>query len=196
MDGLASVFACCEPVEAFRQMKRARANPSQTGRKTSSSKDEARLSLQAFIPYRLNSLAQVVSDGFAVAYSEIFGISPPEWRVLATLGEFREMSAKDISQHSRMHKTRVSRAVLSLEKRRLLIRAPSAVDRREEILSLSPDGREIYDAISPMAKHYQESLLAGLSEADRETLDRLIRHLMERASTPWRPTPIPFRRKG
>jgi DNA-binding MarR family transcriptional regulator len=173
-------------------MKRAQSDPSY---KAPSSKGAARLSLQAFIPYQLNSLAQVVSDGFAVAYSEIFGISPPEWRVLATLGEFREMSAKDISHHSRMHKTRVSRAVLSLEKRRLLVRSPSAVDRREEILSLSPDGREIYDAISPMASHYQDSLLAGLSEADRASLDRLIGHLMERASIPWRPTPIPFRRK-
>lgn len=173
-------------------MKRAQSNTSQ---KTSSSKDAARLSLQAFIPYRLNSLAQVVSDGFAVAYSEIFGISPPEWRVLATLGEFREMSAKGIGHHSRMHKTRVSRAVLSLEKRRLLVRSPSAVDRREEILSLSPDGREIYDAISPMASHYQDSLLTGLSEADRASLDRLIRHLMERASVPWRPMSVRDRHK-
>ncbi|KAB2886624.1 MAG: MarR family winged helix-turn-helix transcriptional regulator [Pseudorhodoplanes sp.] len=176
-------------------MKRARAHPSPTERKAPSSKDAGRLSLQAFIPYRLNSLAQVVSDGFAVAYSEIFGISPPEWRVLATLGEFSQMSAKEISQHSRMHKTRVSRAVLSLEKRRLLIRAPSAVDRREEILSLSQTGHDIYDAVAPMAIQYQDRLLTGLSEADQASLDRLIRHLMERASAPWRPAPIPDRRK-
>lgn len=151
--------------------------------------------LQAFIPYRLNWLAQVVSDGFAVAYSEIFGLAPPEWRVLATLGEFSQMSAKEIGQHSRMHKTRVSRAVLSLEKRRLLVRAPSAVDRREEILSLTETGRDIYDAVVPMAIQYQDRLMTGLTEADRASLDRLIRHLMERASAPWRPVPAPDRRK-
>jgi DNA-binding MarR family transcriptional regulator len=176
-------------------MKRARAHSSPTERKIPSPKDASRLSLQAFIPYRLNWLAQVVSDGFAVAYSEIFGLAPPEWRVLATLGEFWQMSAKDIGQHSRMHKTRVSRAVLSLEKRRLLIRAPSAVDRREEILSLTETGRDIYDAVVPMAIQYQDRLLSGLSEADQASLDRLIRHLMERASAPWRPVPIPDRRK-
>jgi DNA-binding MarR family transcriptional regulator len=176
-------------------MKRARAHPSPTDRKAPASKGAVRLSLLAFIPYRLNSLAQLVSDGFAVAYSEIFGISPPEWRVLATLGEFSQMSAKEIGEHSRMTKTRVSRAVLSLEKRRLLLRSPSAVDRREEILSLTGTGRDIYDAVAPMAVQYQNRLLSGLSEADQASLDRLIHHLMERASTPWRPAPIPERRK-
>lgn len=176
-------------------MKRARAHPIPTECKTPSSGDAERLSLQAFIPYRLNALAQIVSDGFAVAYSEIFGISPPEWRVLATLGEFWQMSAKDIGQHSRMHKTRVSRAVLSLEKRRLLVRSPSTVDRREEILSLTQTGRDIYDAVAPMAIQYQNRLLDGLSDADRATLDHLIRHLMERAGMPWRPAPLPDRHK-
>lgn len=176
-------------------MKREEAHPSPPERKTPSSKQPRRLMLQAFIPYRLNWLAQVVSDGFAVAYSEIFGLAPPEWRVLATLGEFSQMSAKEIGQHSRMHKTRVSRAVLSLEKRRLLVRAPSAVDRREEILSLTETGRDIYDAVVPMALQYQDRLMTGLSEADRASLDRLIRHLMERASAPWRPVPVPDRRK-
>lgn len=174
-------------------MKRAHMSP--TERKAPSPKDARRLSLQAFIPYRLNWLAQVVSDGFAVAYSEIFGLAPPEWRVLATLGEFSQMSAKDIGQHSRMTKTRVSRAVLSLEKRRLLVRSPSAIDRREEILSLTETGRDIYDAVVPMAIQYQDRLLSGLSEADQASLDRLIRHLMERASGPWRPAPVPERRK-
>ena len=176
-------------------MKRARVHPPSTERKAHSSKGTRRLSLTSFIPYRLNTVAQVVSDGFAVAYSEIFGISPPEWRVLATLGEFSQMSAKEICEHSRMHKTRVSRAVLSLEKRRLLIREPSEKDRREEILSLSQTGRDIYDAIAPMASQYQDRLLIGLSEADRAHLDRLIRHLMERASVPWRPEPISDRKK-
>jgi hypothetical protein len=46
-----------------------------------------------------------------------------------------------------------------------------------------------------MAIQYQDRLLSGLSEADQASLDRLIRHLMERASGPWRPAPVPERRK-
>jgi DNA-binding MarR family transcriptional regulator len=176
-------------------MKRTRAVSSLAKRAAATRQGAAWLPLQSFLPYRLNAMAQVVSDGFAVAYSETFGLSPPEWRVLATLGEFWQMSAKEVGQHSRMHKTRVSRAVLSLEKRRLLTRSPSVADRREEILSLSTTGREIYEAVAPMAIRYQQHLLSGLSDADQAKFDHLIRHLMERASAPWRPAPLPHHRK-
>ena len=146
-----------------------------------------KLSLRSFLPYRLNVVAQAVSGGLSVAYADTYGISPPEWRVLATLGECPQMTARDVSGHSGMHKTQVSRAVLSLEKRHLLARSPSAADRREEILSLSIAGRRMYETLAPMALRYERGLLEGLSPRERATLDRLIRHLITRASTPWLP---------
>lgn len=145
------------------------------------------LSLQSFLPYRLNILAQAVSGGFSVAYSQTFGISAPEWRVLATVGEFKQITAKDIAGHSGMHKTMVSRAVLALDKRQLLVRSPSIADRREEILSLSAAGRQIYQTVAPMALRYEQRLLDGLSSSDLANLDRLIRHLIDRARQPWLP---------
>lgn len=153
---------------------------------------KSKLSLQSFLPYRLNILAQAVSGGFSVAYSKIFGISAPEWRVLATVGEFDQITARDIADHSGMHKATVSRAVRMLEKRQVLIRSPSSADRREENLSLSVSGRRIYETVVPMAVHYEHCLLDGLSDADLANLDRLVRHLAERAKTPWNP-PAPFR---
>jgi hypothetical protein len=60
---------------------------------------------------------------------------------------------------------------------------------------LSATGREIYEAVAPMAIRYQQHLLAGLSDADQAKFDHLIRHLMERASAPWRPAPLPHHRK-
>lgn len=145
----------------------------------------APLSLQSFLPYRLNMLAHVVSKGFASAYSEIYGISAPEWRVVSTLGEFSQMTAKEISDHSGTHKATVSRAVLGLEKRHVLARVPSTADRREEILSLTPQGRRLYEDIAPMALRYERSLLEGLSVDDIAKLDGLIRHLTARAALPW-----------
>lgn len=149
---------------------------------------KSKLSLKSFLPYRLNILAQAVSGGFSVAYSKFFGISALEWRVLATVGEFDQITARDIADHSGMHKATVSRAVRTLEKRALLNRSPSAADRREENLSLSASGRRIYETVVPMAVHYEDRLLDGLSGADLASLDRLIRHLADRAKTPWNPT--------
>lgn len=139
------------------------------------------LQLDTFLPYRLNVLAQVVSEGLARLYSERFGIGIPEWRIIATLGEFGQMTARDVGAHSRMHKTKVSRAVAALEERRLLERRANEQDRREAFLSLTAAGRNVYEAIAPLALNYAEQLTDGLSAEDLATLERIVAQLMARS---------------
>jgi hypothetical protein len=79
--------------------------------------DTAPLKLEEFLPYRLNVLANLVSQALSRIYVERYGLGVPEWRVLVTLGQFGVMTGKAIGAHSHMHKTKVSRAVAELEKR-------------------------------------------------------------------------------
>lgn len=141
----------------------------------------APLRLDTFLPYRLNVVAHLVSEGLARTYSRRFGIGIPEWRVIATLGEFSAMTAKAIGAHSRMHKTKVSRAVTALEGRGLVTRKPNRQDRREAFVSLSNEGREIYDAIVPLALGYAARLTDGLDRDDLGALDRVLDRFMERS---------------
>src|SRR5262249_10543290 len=80
------------------------------------------LRLDDFLPYRLTVLASLTSQALSRVYSERYGIGVPEWRVLVTLGQFGMMTGKAIGAHSHMHKTKVSRAVAELERRRLVAR--------------------------------------------------------------------------
>ncbi|MCP8936957.1 MarR family transcriptional regulator [Alsobacter sp. SYSU M60028] len=146
----------------------------------------AALALDEFLPYRLNVLAQIVAEGLEREYSAAFGIHIPEWRILAALGEQREMTARDIGRHSRMHKTKVSRAVAHLLDRGLLDRRANETDRREAFLKLSPEGRAIYEAIVPMAKAYEARLTEGLSRQDLAAVDRVLRLILRRVGTPSR----------
>ena len=81
--------------------------------------DDAPLKLEEFLPYRLNVVASLVSQALSRIYAERYGIGVPEWRVLVTLGQYGMMTGKAIGAHSHMHKTKVSRAVALLEKRKL-----------------------------------------------------------------------------
>jgi DNA-binding MarR family transcriptional regulator len=118
-----------------------------------------KLQLEAFLPYRLNRIAAAVSQDFRSVYGPHHDLTIPEWRVLATLGQFEEMSAKEIGQHSSMHKTKVSRAVRALEERRWLKRRESEEDRREEILTLTALGRRVYGDIVPKAVAFERRIL-------------------------------------
>jgi DNA-binding MarR family transcriptional regulator len=134
-----------------------------------------KLQLEQFLPYRLNRIAAAVSQDFRSVYGPHHDLTIPEWRVLATLGQFEEMSAKAIGRHSAMHKTKVSRAVRALEERRWLRRRQSEEDRREEILTLTAQGERVYRQIVPKALAFERRLLEQLGAEVGPFLKALVR---------------------
>jgi len=146
------------------------------------SADQAALKLDAFLPYRLNVCSSLVTQALSRIYAERYRMGVPEWRVLVTLGELGPMTAKAIGLHSRMHKTKVSRAVALLERRRLVSRRVNRADLREAFLSLAPAGREIYNELAPAALEFVRQLMETVDPADRAALDRTLTKLIERSS--------------
>jgi DNA-binding MarR family transcriptional regulator len=106
----------------------------------------------------------------------------PEWRVLVTLGQYGVMTGKAVGAHSHMHKTKVSRAVALLERRKLVARRANKADMREAFLSLTPAGRAIYDELAPIALEFVARLGKDLAPADRQTFERVLTLLIERAA--------------
>ena len=84
--------------------------------------------------------------------------------------------------HSHMHKTKVSRAVALLERRKLVARSANRADLREAFLSLTPAGRDIYDELAPAALEFVRQLLETVDPADRAALDRALTKLIERSA--------------
>jgi DNA-binding MarR family transcriptional regulator len=128
------------------------------------------LDLESFLPYRLNRLADAVSREFSKIYRDRHGLTRPEWRTLATLGQFGAMTATRIGAHSAMHKTKVSRAVSELEKRKWLTRKPDPADRRVEHLALTTAGKKAYGEMVPLAKAYEAGVLRQLGNRDKRAL--------------------------
>jgi DNA-binding MarR family transcriptional regulator len=133
--------------------------------------------LERFLPYRLNVLASLTSNALAQIYAERFGLSIPAWRVIATLGQYEHRTARDIAAHGVMHKSTVSRAVAALEQRGLIVRRPNEDDRREELLELTGEGRDIYEALAPQALAFEERFISVLTQEEQEILASLIDRL-------------------
>lgn len=139
------------------------------------------LRLEHFIPYRLAVLSNIVSTSIAAAYEREFGLTIPQWRVLAILARHPNSSAIEVSERSAMDKVAVSRALQSLVAAGRVVRTLDRGDRRRLVLNLSPSGRAVYMRVAPLALRYERQLLAALSPAERRALDRLIARLLERA---------------
>lgn len=136
-----------------------------------------RFDLETFLPYLLNRAAEATSQGFQAIYRDRHGFTRTQWRVLANLGKFGAMTARDICAISHVEKTKVSRAVAALEQGGLLSRMPSQTDRRAEVLSLTPQGRAIFDELGALAVGFDRNLRDTLGSAEADTLVVLLRRL-------------------
>lgn len=133
--------------------------------------------LQNFLPYLLNQAAEESSLAFQKVYKDRYGMLRTEWRVLFHLGIYGRMSAKEIGQRSKMHKTKISRAVARLEERRFLTRQASEEDRRLEYLQLTQQGQAAYRDLLEVAERYDSQLTAALTPEEVVGLRTLLRKL-------------------
>jgi DNA-binding MarR family transcriptional regulator len=139
------------------------------------------LQLEDFLPHRLNVLSSLVSQALTRVYGR-YGIGIPEWRVLVSLGQFGVMTGKEIGGRTHMHKTKVSRAVAQLEGRKYLVRKANRADLREAFLSLTPQGRAVYEELAPRARDFTEKLSEVVPAADRAAFERAMAQLTERSA--------------
>ncbi|MGH6890017.1 MAG: MarR family winged helix-turn-helix transcriptional regulator [Rhizomicrobium sp.] len=132
------------------------------------------LDLDRFLPYRLSILTNRLSNAIARHYVERFDLAPPEWRVMAALGQSPGLSAREVALRTEMDKVQVSRAVAGLVRARRVKKQTDARDGRITRLVLTGRGRAIYEAIVPEALALEERFLAALEPAERAALNRLI----------------------
>lgn len=142
---------------------------------------ENELILEDFLPYRLAILSHTVSSLIARVYDKRFGLTIPEWRVIAIVGRFPGLSAVEVAERTMLDKVAVSRAVTKLIKAGRIDREFADADRRRSILNLSEDGRKVHDEIAPLAMAMENDLLHGLDDAQIESLNTVIDRLLVRA---------------
>ena len=144
-------------------------------------KPDKELILEDFLPYRLAILSHTVSSLIARVYDKRFGLTIPEWRVIAIVGRFPGLSAVEVAERTMLDKVAVSRAVTKLIKAGRIDREFADADRRRSILTLSEEGRNVHDEIAPLALAMEEDLLHGLNEDQISTLNVVIERLLVRA---------------
>jgi DNA-binding MarR family transcriptional regulator len=135
------------------------------------------LRLDDYLPYRLSVAANAVSQLVARAYVERFGLTVPQWRLMAVLGEDTSLTQQALCRRTLMDKVTVTRATRALERRRLIRRQPNAEDGRSHRLSLTAAGERMYAQVVPLALQYEAVLLRGLAPGQVRLLEQWLRQL-------------------
>jgi DNA-binding MarR family transcriptional regulator len=114
---------------------------------------------------------------FARRYSEAYGLSIPEWRVLAMVGRLGTVSPSLVGERATMDKVKVSRAAASLVSRGLLRQAHDPEDGRGRLLRLTRRGTSVYEGMVPLAHALEGQLAEGLSRTEWSALLKALEKL-------------------
>ena len=83
----------------------------------------------------------------------------------------------NLAEHTSIDISTLSRLVASLEKRHLVLRSPSAEDRRSVTVALSDDGRDLAGRVAPLADLYERIALANIPADEAQLLKRHLRQI-------------------
>jgi DNA-binding MarR family transcriptional regulator len=133
--------------------------------------------IRDFLPYILALSAEEASLGFQRLYKDRYGMLRTEWRLLFHLGRYGDLTAKEICERARMHKTKVSRAVTALEAKKFINRTQMEHDRRHEMLSLTHRGQKAFEDLCLEAQTYDARLMAEFTDEEQKTLKDYLKRL-------------------
>lgn len=119
----------------------------------------------AVTAYRLSQLLRSELEGALAVQGELSLI---EWRICLGLSEASTVSQKELVQFTRMQQAQVSRALVLLEERSLIVSTSSKQDRRSKLYSLTELGSKYLKRNLPIVLEFCETIDAALSPPEIE----------------------------
>lgn len=135
------------------------------------------LKLDEFIPYRLSFTSNLVSETIASAYEALFGLTIPEWRLVAVIAENDGITQQAIAERTRMDKVTVSRAAIALAARGLVGRQPNDGDRRSHRLILTGIGQSLYAQVAPKALELEARIFGSFDAGELAAFTAMLRKI-------------------
>ncbi len=135
------------------------------------------LNLDRYIPFFLTSLTNKWSSGASKKFIEEFHIGIVDWRVIAMLAVEPNITANRVCQVIGLDKGAVSRCFRHLDKSKIISIKADPTDARLKNVQLTAKGLKLHDQIMKIALEREQNLLAGLTEAELNTLINLLNKL-------------------
>ena len=102
--------------------------------------------------------------------SERFDLPDAELRCLSLFGQERYLTAKGIAQKMNVVKSRVSKIIDGLIKKRLIQRIKDPEDSRISLLSLTPEGQQKINEINEFLKSIHVQVLSQMAPDQRQAM--------------------------
>lgn len=141
-----------------------------------------KLVLQDFLPYLLNRAGLRIGVMFSRDIED-YDVTLPMWRVLLELWHHGDQRLGELSERTSIDLSTLSRLLVAMQRKRLIVRRRSGLDGRALSLTLTQRGLELAESIAPYAVRYEEVAMRGLSDGDVRTLKDLLKLVYQNLET-------------
>jgi DNA-binding MarR family transcriptional regulator len=137
--------------------------------------------IEDFLLYRIHNLARVATQGVGLMFRREIGISRRDWRILAFVGRYPDLSLTRLAALAALDTVVASRCVAQLVRKGLIANTRLPSNKRLTVLTLTDAGRLTYERARAGGQQYNIEFLACLSDAEADLLDALLTRLEQRA---------------
>ena len=118
-------------------------------------------------------------ESYSAGYIRSLGLTPPQFDIVATLGNTAGMSFKELGEKTLITKGTLTGVVDRLEARGIVRRISSDEDRRSTRVELTKMGSALFDDTFPGVVSRTQQVFAILGEDERLVLEASLRRLRE-----------------
>ncbi len=110
------------------------------------------------------------------------GITDQQWRIIRVLVEIEELEILDLSARCCLHPASLSRILPNLDAAGLIARRAHAQDLRRVIVSITPQGRRLFDTIAPVSEKIYAEIARDIGPERMAQLYRALDEAIEALS--------------
>jgi DNA-binding MarR family transcriptional regulator len=131
--------------------------------------------------FRLRLLANMYTKASASVYERKFGLTLNQWRIISLLWAADSLSMSRLAHQAQIDRGITSRVVGTLIDSGHVKRSPDPQDGRGLVLELTTAGRELVEAVMPVAADRNRQLLSCLTKKEAELFEGVLDKLTHQA---------------
>lgn len=106
------------------------------------------------------------------------GIAPMHLRVLMIIHHHPHATAMDVAQRLNRDKSQVTRLLNTLIDQGLLQKCPNPADKRSQLLTFTPAGERVIEAVSTVFEKLSAELSAGISAEEEKVFYKVLNQII------------------
>ncbi len=122
--------------------------------------------------------SRLMSNRLSKNLSE-FNVTSEQWAVLASLWKKNGQTQQDLANIANKNKASITHLIDNMEKRSLVVRQSDEGDRRNNLIFLTEEGKNMKETLNKIVKKTTKEITSGIDKKDLKISKKVLKKIIE-----------------